>query len=679
MSGLRPVGPPGEPLRPPRQQGAPPLPQDRLVGTVDTPVPGLMARPTGPQANLVPTPGTAPAQPASPAPAPPAGMLALYREGEELLRVPVDLAERDRIETLEGEPRDLRAFLSGSGSGFLELTPEGLTKLAVQAPVGSRFAYGVHDERNGCYWLRTNREILIVDDRDGTTRGRHAFPKEGFQRRIHPGPDGSMLMVEGSQVLTLDPDGSTRSTRQLPWMPSWLRPCGELTLVGDGYPGRISALREAAEVPLSQNALERSVVTDPKGTTWFLEGLDTRNAPKTLVRVDPRTLECRRFPTEVDAARLHPLPDGGVLVHVQDSMGERLQAFDQQGHPGLTVALGEGSRLQELLLREDGALGYALLHTASRAGRGLEYRVLSVDLQHQGTPEVLWSAVGDPPACTVLPDGTLAVVSAQGAEVVASGQPPRRLAGAEDLGDPLAAPWSRSRRDGKPGRALSVQEMLGEAAVRFKTPGAWKPLGPGWSYDPADGCLVHRRQLSEAETAALEALREQETRQVGADLSQLFRHERDFPGLPGTRLVGDDRTLHLESPRQGEARLIVGVPSDTTLTSVTPVNCGGRPFVAATDSRGSLYWVDGSSTSTGYARFHAPIPEPRVLVQPDRLVAFGADGSTLVYRPTLGPGRRLLGHHAARSESAPAPPAGSIEEGEKDVRIGGISLPRRGR
>ena len=684
MSPIRPAGPGpvGEPARPipqaaPRASDA--LPQDRLEpGRPPAPA-GLAARPA-----VVPRPAAPPPAP----PQPPRGSLALFRDGQEILRTPIDPSPHDRV---EGAPEGRKAFLSGHGSAFLVLAEDGSAPVAVQAPAGSRIAYARHDPRSHSFWLRTNREVLVVDDRDGSLRGRHAYPKEGFQRRIHPGPDGSMIMLEDGRALTLNPDASVRSAQDLPWNPSWLAPVGKLLLAGNGYPGRLSALRNGTEVPLSEDTMDNTAVADASGATWFLEGQKTPNGPKTLVRVDPETLECRRLPAGVDARRLLPLPDGRLLVYHWDPMGDSLELRDPDGQPVRSLSLGPEVRAREIFVSGDGGRAFAMGYGPTGQGHAWEHRLLALDLAGEAPPRVLWAAPGNPPPTTVLPDGSLALLGEAGPDVVAFDGATRHFDRSEDLaglwGDPPAADWSWHRPDGVRGRLQSLQETLGERAFRTQDPsgGGWRPLGTAWTYDPADGCLVHRRELSAEEGQALEAFRAaEERRQEEGDpsgsLGRLFERETVFPGLPGLSLQGDARNLHLHGSPEGGPRLLVGVPAGVTLTSSTPINCSGRPFVAVTDSRGTLYWVDASSSSAGQARFHAPLENPRLLVESDRLVGFGSDGSTLVFRPTLSEGRTLLGPAGARLSPTPerAGEAGTIEEGHQDVRIGGISLPKRG-
>lgn len=578
-------------------------------------------------------------------PAPPVGMLAVYRpNGQEMLRVPVDLEERDRVLGAED-----RAFLSGKGSSFLELSPDGTTRLALQAPPESRFAFGMRHE--GAYWLRTDREVLVVDD--SGVKGRHAFAGQpGFQRRIHPTADGGMYLLDGDRVVRLGADASVQATHAAPWRPTELSQVGGLNLLADRHPGNLRVLRGDAEVPLSDTYLEESAVADADGTVWFLEGQNTRNAPKTLVRVDPKTLECTRTKTEIDARRLVPLPGGGLLVHVQESLGERLVS-PSTGH---SVELGKTARLTELFVGDGKAV--ALVHAFPERGTGLEYRVLSLDLATGATSQ-LWAAKGDAPVVTV-EGGQVSVLTAAGDSSFA--------------GEPVTA---RFRPAKGMSRVLSRQEALGEAAVRFGLPDVGAFLGGGWSYDPADGCMVRLRDLGSSEVEALDRLRSLEgenrlARESG--LERLFDKDLEYAGLPGVRLEGDARTVKLAE------RLVVGVPDGTTLTAVVPVTCSGQPFAAVMDSRSYLYWVDCSSSSAGYARFQVPLPGPRLLVEPDRLVGFGEDGSVMVYRPALGEGRRLEGPASTRlvPEAAQPPrPGGRIEQGEAVVRIGDIELPRR--
>lgn len=532
-------------------------------------------------------------------------------------------------------------------------------------------------------YVQTDRALLAYDARSGKLRGSLEFDHENIARRLTPKPGGGVFFAAEGVLHVFDRDlKPLREPQRLGFHPLQmaLRQDGGLLLTADGYPGSVLLLdADGGTVLRSASVVSGSVVADGDGIT-FLEKKDEFR--REVVCHNP----AMRFSADRDTSVALPLPDGRVLL-VEDADDGDVEVCNDRGWPKLSLGFPPGGRLRHLCLNADGQTAYAVVsftkgHAESQTVFRLDLREpeplpfpLSMNpfLASVPRPEPLYESGFDWPFSIpmALDDGRIVILARDGARVLdAQGKEQARYADYGALSEALGKVGVVSRRIPVGVSRDAVPATLGahlEAAAR-----AFKMQVPSAELTDApsvgrDGSLQFTYTVPAEEVQAA----------IGAraispeDKSHMVLRDRlEFP-------FGDGASLALEGTHaqllEG-AKITRAADLESPILAALPLLSEHGHYAAVGSNEGMVAWLDGTRPSENVAPAFA-MDEPVIdidLMAENRVLAVGGNGGYLVLQPPM------RAKEALRDvPRATATEAGRIVDGETQVIIGGVTVPKR--
>lgn len=541
------------------------------------------------------------------------------------------------LPTRTAEGRDGVGYVTSQGEEFEVVDSQGRVAFTFEPPSGEK----VYLSRRGAdrYHLMTAKHLYTLDP-GGRQVGCFEFPHENNQRKMGLTADGRVVVSGMGKTKIFDRDGTEQATRD--FGAQYIYSAGDTLILEKAR--KLFRLSGDEPVALSQDrVLGRNVSEAPDGRLWFLEAPES--GPRQAACYDPKTGDCRRFPTTPGAGALVPLASGQVLT-VEEG---QVRCYSSEGDLQTVHNLGPG-KLGDFQLDPTGNKVLAVMREEPKE------RLLSLDLEG-GFWGRLSATVGlGRQAETVFEsEGSIFACSTQQGDLVIFHKDGVRW------GDRDFASVAEFAHQDLP-KAASHTAYLGvgmgsgsdtEPNLRRTLASACRQFG--WADPTATRLGDEPFSLSYVDDTVVVGTQESqvtETREQDA-AEHLFIKKDDSYQLDGNRL---------EVPETG-AKFYCNYLNGTRFTTAHPVRVGAGHFLAAASSDGQLHWLDAKKGT--HLRFNLDQPIEDFWTGPDNYVrGLTASGTVFALKLELPPGQSL---------QATEPPI-DIEFDEDEILIGSVPL-----
>jgi hypothetical protein len=596
-------------------------------------------------------------------------------------------------------------------STLVRLDPSGKALYSVPLDPTARFNSAEPSRDASRLYVLSNRTLTALDATTGEQAAQLPLPEGAAMPRVTPLQDGRVILTAGGKLMTLGADLQSLGTRDLGYEPTSVCPLSDGTLVlHEAMRGRkMQVIDRSGQVILDRggdNATVSPRVT-PEGKVWWREERDSTRPPGSpryaIGRFDPASGETRTFEVGASVRDLYPRKDGSFLIHEEDMVvAPRFVLYDADGREVRRFKPTHEGGLEQLMLSPDARSAYVLYDVY----RGLDSKerraaIDRIDLEARGVldqglgylasmtglsskAERIYEGERDPRRFfpLVLDDGSLLVFHEKTVDRL-DGE--GRLLQQYPDSSSITGLRPRPANDVLGGRnAETVDQHLADwqhdyLYVDLNQHRPWgSPLPTG------DGCVTFRQPIGD-----LEAGREiapPRADQTEAEMrAKLFAprrrsddHELEFPG--GGRVCYGGENLTIEIPHPGGRadefdRISYSFDGVRTFTGALAVKAGDRRVVVAAASDGRVYWLDGSTNSLDREcpRFDAGVPIEHLSAEGGKVYGYGGDGTVIILDPPDG----LAIEEPPAPRSSEASKDGRVIVSEREVRIGGIAIPRR--